>query len=220
MSVWSQSLCTASQDRLSRTDLLPSTSSLPQCVHSFNGLAGIRTQGLRLAKAALYQLSYKPGFSAQLRIINSWLVSLFGLGRHFQLPTGCGEVYICIPITLGGDPAADSPTATLLRLNPPCKAQIRTPPKEALSFRPYSGGLTGGVCKEQGRIHRVLLKRDYYGFQLHEGELQPSIRTKIGFRRFPSPFGVDTHCTNHCSSRVARDIRGILTYRCPFLPPL
>ena len=123
-------------------------------------------------------------------------------------------------VTLGGDPAADSPTATLLRLNPPCKAQIRTPPKEALSFRPYSGGLTGGVCKEQGRIHRVLLKRDYYGFQLHEGELQPSIRTKIGFRRFPSPFGVDTHCTNHCSSRVARDIRGILTYRCPFLPPL
>jgi hypothetical protein len=32
------------------------------------GLAGIRTQGLRLAKAALYQLSYKPGFYAQLII--------------------------------------------------------------------------------------------------------------------------------------------------------
>lgn len=167
----------------------------------------------------------------------SWLLGFlfFGLGRHFQLTMACaiapltladqetdwhGETCICMSITLGGDPAADSPTATLLRLNPPCKAQIRTPPKEALSFRPYSGGLTGGVCKEQGRIHRVLLKRDYYGFQLHEGELQPSIRTKIGFRRFPSPFGVDTHCTNHCSSRVARDIRGILTYRCPFLPPL
>lgn len=164
----------------------------------------------------------------------TWFAFL-GLGRHFQLTTACaialltregqkadwhGETYVCMSITLGGDPAADSPTATLLRLNPPCKAQIRTPPKEALSFRPYSGGLTGGVCKEQGRIHRVLLKRDYYGFQLHEGELQPSIRTKIGFRRLPSPFGVDTHCTNHCSSRVARDIRGILTYRCPFLPPL
>ncbi len=40
--------------------LCPSTSSPPQCVHGFNGLAGIRTQGLRLAKAALYQLSYKP----------------------------------------------------------------------------------------------------------------------------------------------------------------
>ena len=33
-----------------------------------SGLAGIRTQGLRLAKAALYQLSYKPGFYAQLMI--------------------------------------------------------------------------------------------------------------------------------------------------------
>ncbi len=148
--------------------------------------------------------------------LKSWLPQArMGLGD--RLARG-GHAFACP--TLGGDPAADSPTATLLRLNPPCKAQIRTPPEEALSFRPYSGGLTGGVCKEQGRIHRVLLKRDYYGFQLHEGELQPSIRTKIGFRRFPSPFGVDTHCTNHCSSRVARDIRGILTYRCPFLPPL
>ena len=45
----------------SGADLNPSTSSRPQCVHdTFNGLAGIRTQGLRLAKAALYQLSYKP----------------------------------------------------------------------------------------------------------------------------------------------------------------
>ncbi len=78
----------------------------------------------------------------------------------------------------------------------------------------------GRCVQGEGRIHRTLLMCDYYGFQLHEGELQPSIRTKIGVRRFPSPFGVDTHCTNHCSSRVARDIRGILTYRCPFLPPL
>lgn len=50
---------------MQKTDLNPSTSSLPRCVH-FNGLAGIRTQGLRLAKAALYQLSYKPYFRAQL----------------------------------------------------------------------------------------------------------------------------------------------------------
>jgi len=27
--------------------------------------------------------------------------------------------------SVGGDPAADSPTATLLRLKPPCGAQIR-----------------------------------------------------------------------------------------------
>ena len=29
--------------------------------------------------------------------------------------------------SVGGDPAADSPTATLLRLKPPCEAQIRPP---------------------------------------------------------------------------------------------
>ena len=38
-----------------------------------------------------------------------------------------------------------------------------------------SVGLTGGECKEQGPIHRVLIKPDYYEFQRHEGELQPSI---------------------------------------------
>lgn len=79
---------------------------------------------------------------------------------------------------------------------------------------------TGGVCKEQGRIHRAILKRDYYGFQLHEGELQPSIRTKDGFVRLPTPFGEGTHCPIHCSPRVAREIRGILTYRGPHLPPI
>jgi hypothetical protein len=86
------------------------------------------------------------------------------------------------------------------------------------SFTPHSGGLTGGVCKEQGRIHRTVLKCDYYGFHLHEGEFQPSIRTKDRFKRLTSPFGVVTHCPIHCSPRVARDIRGILTYRRPILP--
>ena len=43
-------------------------------------------------------------------------------------------------------------------------------------------GLTGGVCKEQGHIHRGMLTRDYYVFQLHEGELQPSIRITSRFQ--------------------------------------
>ena len=45
-----------------------------------------------------------------------------------------------------------------------------------------SDGLTGGVCKEQGHIHRGLLTRDYYGIHIHEGELQPSILTMNRFR--------------------------------------
>ncbi len=42
----------------------------------------------------------------------------------------------------------------------------------------------GRCVKEQGHIHRGMLIRDYYGFQLHEGGLQPSIRTMNGFRDY------------------------------------
>jgi hypothetical protein len=62
-----------------------------------NGLAGIRTQGLRLAKAALYQLSYKPSLNPAmldsnadnlLVLVNSDLKFSFDLGPGllFSLP--------------------------------------------------------------------------------------------------------------------------------------
>ncbi len=119
----------------------------------------------------------------------------------------------------GGDPSAGSPTDTLLRLSPPRGPQNRRTPKESPSTRARSAGLTGSVCKEQGRIHRAIVTRDYWGFHLHEGEFQPSIRTETGFRGLASPFGVASHCPGHCMARVARGIRGILTYRRPLLPP-
>lgn len=83
---------------------------------------------------------------------------------------------------LGGDPSAGSPTDTLLRLNPACKPEVRIRQRIVPSLRAYSHGLTGGVCKEQGHIHREMLTRDYYGIHLHEGELQPSIRTMNEFQ--------------------------------------
>ena len=64
-------------------------------------------------------------------------------------------------ISLGGDPAAGSPTATLLRLLPPCEARIRRSPKDHASSGLHSDGATGGVCKERGRIHRALMTRGY-----------------------------------------------------------
>ena len=64
------------------------------------------------------------------------------------------------------------------------ESQFDCPRDETVSLKPNSGGLTGGVCKEQGHIHRELLIRDYYGIQLHEDELQPSIRTTDGFRDY------------------------------------
>ncbi len=75
------------------------------------------------------------------------------------------------------------------------------------------------MCKEQGLIHRTVLKSDYYEFRLHEGELQPSIRTETAFRGLTSPFGVVSHCRCHCNARVAQEIRSIQTYRSLHLPP-
>ena len=65
----------------------------------------------------------------------------------------------------GGDPAAPSGTATLLRLSPPRKAHLRkllpsrvsSPPSGAL----HSADLTGGVYKARERIHRTMMLRDY-----------------------------------------------------------
>ncbi len=65
----------------------------------------------------------------------------------------------------GGDPAAGSPTATLLRLHPSHRAYLgkRSPLRVKL---PASGilhfhGVTGGVYKTRERIHRGMLIRDY-----------------------------------------------------------
>jgi len=41
--------------------------------------------------------------------------------------------------------------------------------------------MTGSVCKEKSHIHRRMLSDDYYLIQLHESELQDSIRTEGSF---------------------------------------
>ena len=65
----------------------------------------------------------------------------------------------------GGDPAARSRTATLLRLHPNHQSQLGHLPPLRVStvtsvitgFR----GVTGGVYKARERIHRGVLIRDY-----------------------------------------------------------
>ena len=65
----------------------------------------------------------------------------------------------------GGDPAAPSGTATLLRLHPPYQTYLRHRPplrvKQATSGIFDSDGVTGGVYKAQERIHRTVLMCDY-----------------------------------------------------------
>ena len=53
-------------------------------------------------------------------------------------------------------------------LRPPCYdfSPLAEPPLDPTStgrasWGPRSGGATGGVCKEQGRIHRALMTRGY-----------------------------------------------------------
>ena len=65
----------------------------------------------------------------------------------------------------GGDPAAPSGTATLLRLSPNywpylrrlAPLRVATATSGTANFR----GLTGGVYKARERIHRCLLISDY-----------------------------------------------------------
>ena len=62
------------------------------------------------------------------------------------------------PVQTDNDPAAGSPTATLLRLTSyPAAEARRSPPSPRLP----SEIVTGGVYKLQGRIHRGLLSRGY-----------------------------------------------------------
>jgi hypothetical protein len=65
----------------------------------------------------------------------------------------------------GGDPAAPSDTATLLRLHPPHQLHLSNlPPLQvgsATSGAANSDGVTGGVYKARERIHRSVLIYDY-----------------------------------------------------------
>ena len=65
----------------------------------------------------------------------------------------------------GGDPAAPSDTATLLRLHPSHRSYLRqllpSRVRSLTSGTPNSHGVTGGVYKTRERIHPDMLIRDY-----------------------------------------------------------
>ena len=75
------------------------------------------------------------------------------------------------------------------------------------SFR----GVTGGVYKVRERIQRVVLRRAYYLFQLHEVALPTSIPLEPSFLGFTPTHGFVTLCTGHCSTCVAQDIKAMRT---------
>ena len=77
------------------------------------------------------------------------------------------------------------------------------------------------VCTRPGNVFTATwLIGDYYQFRLHAGELQPAIRTEVEFNRFANLRRSATDCPNHCITCVAQDVRGMLTWRHPHLPPV
>ena len=82
--------------------------------------------------------------------------------------------------------------------------------RPSASGAPNFHGLTGGVYKARERIHRGMLIRDYYQLRLHVGGLQPTIRTETGFLRFADSYELAALCTDHCSTCVAQDIKGMM----------
>ena len=73
--------------------------------------------------------------------------------------------YLSFRLAEGGDPAALSSTATLLRLHSPYQSYLRKRPLLRVSLPasgiPGSDSVTGGVYKARERIHRAVLMRDY-----------------------------------------------------------
>ena len=69
------------------------------------------------------------------------------------------------PSLKGGDPAAGSPTATLLRLHPSHQPRLGRLRPLRVGSTSSAGvnfhGVTGGVYKARERIHRAMLLRDY-----------------------------------------------------------
>ena len=114
------------------------------------GLGRVELPTSPLSGVRSNQLSYRP----ELPDSDNQTICCGYLSRD-----GSGDWY------KGGDPAAGSPTATLLRLHPSHEPQSgeRPPRKVKLptSFAAHSHGVTGGVYKARERIHRDVLIRDY-----------------------------------------------------------
>gem|GEM_PF-1407591 len=118
------------------------------------GLSGIEPPTLRLSVVRSNHLSYKPGVLTK----NNLSIALSKLNKNYSTKP------IIFPFK-GGDPAAPSDTATLLRLHPLHQFHLSNLPplrvRSATSGATNSDGVTGGVYKARERIHRSMLICDY-----------------------------------------------------------
>lgn len=80
-------------------------------------------------------------------------------------------------------------------------------------------GVTGSVYKVRERIHRVVADTRLLAISTSWGrvaDLNPNLDRLYWFA---PPYGIAPLCTGHCNTCVALDIRTMMTWRHPHLPP-
>ena len=121
------------------------------------GLSGFEPLTSRLSGVRSNQLSYRPHL-ALIQLVKALLLSFKVHSNQPKKKRSKLPIFpLCTPLK-GGDPAARSRTATLLRLHPNHRPDRRhLPPRRvssATSGTTNFRDVTGGVYKARERIHR------------------------------------------------------------------
>ena len=133
-----------------------------------------------------------------------------------------GKVFLSIAPFKGGDPAAPSGTATLLRLHPNRWFHLRQ--LRPLRVRPLASGVsnfhgvTGGVYKARERIHPGVADPGLLATPASWSRVADSNPNWDRLSRFASHRCVAALCTGHCITCVAQGVRAVMIWRHPHLP--
>ena len=118
-------------------------------------------------------------------------------------------------LTKGGDPAAGSPTATLLRLHPSHQPLLRRlPPLQVGSTTSgaiSSHDVTGGVYKARERIQGAVADAPLLAIPASCSRVAGCNPNWGGLSRFGGPRGPPALCTRHCSTFAAPGVGAIRT---------
>ena len=174
---------------------------------TFGGAEGTRTHDILLAKQALYQLSYGPLGGPPAPRESSGAIQAIHRPRLRQ--DGAAS------LIKGGDPAAGSPTATLLRLHPSHRPYLRRLPPSRVGPAPSgmvgSHDVTGGVYKARERIQGAVADAPLLAIPASCSRVAGCNPNWGGLSRFGGPRGPPALCTRHCSTFAAPGVGAIRT---------
>ena len=78
------------------------------------------------------------------------------------------------------------------------------------SGTPDFRGLTGGVYKARERIHRIMADIRLLAIPASRGRVADPDPNCDRFYRFALRYRMAAHCTGHCSTCVAQDVRAVM----------